>query len=73
MEDRVKTVFDSVFKGTVDFSRELSRETETRWDSLKHIELLISLEKAFGLRFDGSDATEMNSIEKIISIIEQRM
>ncbi len=72
MEERIKNVFNDVFKGTIDFSSELSRETESRWDSMKHIEFLVALEREFDLRFDGSDATEMDSIKKIIFIIENR-
>ena len=73
MEERIGKVFNDVFKEIVDFSMELNRETENRWDSMKHIEFLVALEKEFQLRFDGSDAAEMNSINKIISIINQRI
>lgn len=72
MEKRIKNVFDDVFKGTIEFSPDLNRETENRWNSLKHIELLVALEREFDLRFDGSDATEMNSIKSIIFIIGER-
>jgi len=73
MEERIKNVFKDVFKGTIEYSSELNRETENRWNSLKHIEFLVALEREFDLRFDGSDATEMNSIKKIIFIIEERI
>ncbi len=73
MEQRIKNVFNGVFKGTIDFNLELNRETENRWNSIKHIEFLVALEREFNLRFDGSDATEMNSIKKIISLIDQRI
>ena len=73
MEEKIKRVFDDVFKGSINFNSGLSRETESRWDSMKHIEFLVAMEKEFNLRFDGSDATEMNSINKIISIIEHRI
>ncbi|MBI5741702.1 MAG: acyl carrier protein [Nitrospirae bacterium] len=73
MQERIRRVFEDVFKGAIAFNSELSRETESKWDSMKHIEFLVALEREFNLRFDGSDATEMNSIGRIISIIEQRM
>lgn len=73
MEERIKNVFNNVFKGTIDYNSELSRERESRWDSMKHIEFLVALEREFDLRFDGSDATEMNSIKKIVSTIEYRI
>ncbi len=73
MEERVKNIFNAVFKGTIEFNNEVSRMTESRWDSMKHIEFLVALEKEFDLRFDGSDATEMNCINKVYLIIGPRI
>ncbi len=73
MEERIGNVFKNVFKESIDFNIGLSRETESQWDSMKHIEFLVALEKEFDVRFDGSDATEMNSITRIISLIGQRI
>ncbi len=73
MEKRIKNTFNDIFKGSIEFSVELNRETESKWDSLKHVEFLVALEREFDLRFDGSDATEMQSIAKIISLVEDRI
>lgn len=70
---RLERVFASVFAGRLAFSMDLARRGESRWDSLKHIELLIALEREFGLRFDGSDATEMDSVPRIIELLEHRL
>ncbi len=73
MKKRIQNTFNEIFKGNIEFSIELSRETESKWDSLKHVEFLVALEREFNLRFDGSDATEMKSIATIISLIEDRI
>jgi acyl carrier protein len=38
---------------------------ESRWTSLKHVEFIIALEGEFGVRFDGTDATDMVSIPAV--------
>lgn len=72
MEQRLQEVFARVFKGKVRFSPELSQEKEPRWDSLRHVELLVGIEKEFGIRFDGSDAVELVSVQAILAALRER-
>ena len=66
---RIQKVFGRVFGPRIPFSASLSRESEPRWTSLKHVEFIIGLESEFGVRFDGADATDMTNI----SVVEQRV
>jgi acyl carrier protein len=34
---------------------ELGREDETRWDSLKHLEIIFAVEDAFGVSFSADE------------------
>lgn len=70
---RIQKIFDKVFGPKVNFHRTLSRTDEPRWTSLKHIELLIALEKEFNVRFDGGDATEMTNVAVIIEKLLERV
>lgn len=72
VETRVATVFAEVFSGRVPFSRALTRADHEYWTSLKHMELLIALEAEFGVRFDGADAVDMQSIETVIERVAER-
>jgi acyl carrier protein len=60
--ERVQKTFRQTFGARVPFSASLERGTEPRWTSLKHVEFLIALEREFGVRFDGADATDIVSI-----------
>ena len=64
--DRVRSVFESVFGDAIAFAPSLQRLDEPLWTSLKHVELIIALEREFGIRLDGSDATDMVSIPDIL-------
>jgi acyl carrier protein len=70
---RIETVFARVFGPRTPFAIELSRLNETRWNSLRHMELLVGLEQEFGIRFDGADATDMTSIAEVIERVRSKL
>jgi acyl carrier protein len=70
---RVESVFAEVFGNRLPFDGELTRADHEYWTSLKHMEFLIALEVEFGLRFDGADAVDMQSIATVIERIAERV
>lgn len=70
---RVERVFTRVFGAKVPFSLDVSRTSEPQWTSLKHVEFIIDLEREFGVRFDGADATDMTAIALVVERLEQRL
>jgi acyl carrier protein len=69
---RVETVFAEVFGKRLPFSPELTRADHDHWTSLKHMEFLVALEMEFGIRFDGADAVDMQSVATVIERVAQR-
>ena len=69
---RVETVFAEVFGKRLPFSPELTRADHDYWTSLKHMEFLVALEMEFGIRFDGADAVDMQSIATVIERVAER-
>ena len=43
------------------------------WDSMGHVALASSLERAFGLSFDVDDLMEMESVEKIVKVVKSKL
>ena len=70
---RTESVFAGVFGRQVPFDVTLSRLNEARWTSLRHVEFIIGLEREFGVRFDGADATDMTSIAVVLERVQQRL
>jgi acyl carrier protein len=70
---RVEKAFRRAFGPRVAFHERLDRSSEPRWSSLKHVELLIALEVEFGVRFDGTDATDLTSVERILERLAARL
>ena len=43
------------------------------WDSMGHVALVSSLERAFGLSFDVDEVMEMENVRQIVRIVEARL
>lgn len=70
---KIESCFKNVFTEEFSFSPELSRTNFVHWDSLHHINLLVELERNFGVRFDGASATVMTSVENIVEELKQKL
>jgi acyl carrier protein len=70
---RIAKVFRQTFGAQQEFSERLGRTDVARWTSLRHVEFIIALEREFGLRFDGADATDMVSIAAVNACIARRL
>lgn len=43
------------------------------WDSLEHINLIVAVEKAFGMKFTMGEVTTMKNVGAMVDIIIERM
>jgi acyl carrier protein len=43
------------------------------WDSMGHIALVSSLERAFGLSFDVDEVMEMENVRQIVRIVQAKL
>ncbi|MCI6811951.1 MAG: acyl carrier protein [Lachnospiraceae bacterium] len=73
MELRIQNVFREVLEDE-DFvlDRTLKREDLEAWDSLTHIQLVLGLEKEFGIKFSTQQIMKMQSVEDIFTFLESR-
>ncbi len=70
MEERLKKVMSEVFYVPVrDINEEVSAYTLTAWDSLKHINLILALQKEFRIRFENEEIPTMVNYQIIISTL----
>lgn len=43
------------------------------WDSLEHINLIVAVEKKFGMKFNMGEVTGMKDVGEMVSIIMERI
>ena len=51
---------------------ETNSDTIEDWDSLEHINLVVAIEKAFGLKFTMDEVTGMKNVGEMVEIIKAR-
>jgi acyl carrier protein len=43
------------------------------WDSLKHINITVAAESAFGIRFKGSELEELENVGDLVAAIQSKL
>lgn len=43
------------------------------WDSLRHIQLLVAVEKAFGIRFSTGEVAGLGNVGEMVDLISRRL
>ncbi|MBI4309186.1 MAG: acyl carrier protein [Candidatus Omnitrophica bacterium] len=70
MEQKLRNIMAEVFDVPVDEIKEdLSAHTLANWDSLKHINLILALQKEFGVRFEDEEIPTMISYAMILNTL----
>ena len=67
----MQTVLDLSDEDTARIGPETTPLLVPRWDSLTHVQLILELERAFGLTFDAEEIASLASVGAIIAKIEQ--
>jgi len=72
METRIKYVMSITFGiDTEQISDDASPESIAKWDSLKHMQLILSLEEEFGVEFSDKEVVEVVSYQKILEALRK--
>ena len=71
MEERLKKVMAEVFDVPAGgITQDASAYTIPAWDSLKHINLILALQKEFGIRFEDEEIPTMVNYQIIVSTLK---
>ena len=73
MNKATKDTLDNIVKEVlgVPVTDDLSMDTVSGWDSLRHIQLMARIEKDFGIELDFKDTLAMTNVQSIRSILEK--
>lgn len=77
MEEKIYEVLNEIFRDVFDdedivVDAETNSDTIEDWDSLEHINLVVAIEKAFGLKFTMDEVTGMKNVGEMVEIIKTR-
>jgi acyl carrier protein len=68
MKEKVKEIMCGVF-GINQVNDDISQTNCDQWDSLKHLNLVVELEDAFGVSFEPEDIAAMKSLDSVMEMI----
>jgi acyl carrier protein len=70
---RLAKIFDDVFDDeSIAVTPDLSAKDVDGWDSLTHIRLLLTVEKAFKTRFTTSEIGKLENVGDLVALIKAR-
>ena len=73
MKDRVFKIVSQMMEVPVDqLNEKSSPDTVEKWDSLKHMNLILALEEEFGVQFSDGEIVDMLSVELIVLTIKEK-
>ncbi len=72
--DRVRQIVADVFGLTLDqVDTQSSPESIEAWESIAHLNLVLSLEQAFGVSFTPDEIAELVSVEAIVDKVHMKL
>jgi acyl carrier protein len=70
---RLTQVFEDVFDDdSIQVTAALSARDVDGWDSLTHIRLILTIEKAFKVKFSTSEIGKLENVGDLVSLIKAR-
>ena len=67
---KLSDIFRDVFDDEVTVSPELSAQDVDGWDSLTHLRLIITVQKAFGIKFSAAEVSELDNVGDMVKLIQ---
>ena len=71
MEEQIVLILSQLLERKINVREEVSANTEANWDSMKHIEIIMTLEEEFGISFAPEDIPQLKSLSKIIEKVKE--
>ena len=70
---KLSEVFQDVFdEDSINVTPELSARDVDGWDSLTHIRLLLTVEKAFRIKFSTSEIGKLQNVGDLVALIQAK-
>ena len=71
---KLNDVFQDVFDDDTIIVRDETTAADIEdWDSLEHINLMVAIEKDFGMRFNMAEVTGLKNVGEMVDVIMKRL
>jgi acyl carrier protein len=71
---RLTEIFQDVFdEDSIEVTPKLSADDVDGWDSLTHIRLILTIEKAFKIKFSTSEIGKLENVGDLVALIQGKV
>lgn len=71
---RLSSIFHDVFDDpTIVVDPELSAKSVDGWDSLSHVRLMLTVERAFGVHFSASEIGDLKNVGELVRLLQSKV
>jgi acyl carrier protein len=71
---RLTEIFQEIFdEDSIEVTPKLSADDVDGWDSLTHIRLILTIEKAFKIKFSTSEIVKLENVGDMVALIQGKV
>jgi acyl carrier protein len=71
---RLTEIFQEIFdEDSIEVTPKLSADDVDGWDSLTHIRLVLTIEKAFKIKFSTSEIVKLENVGDMVALIQGKV
>jgi acyl carrier protein len=71
---KLNVIFQDVFdEDDLNLTPETSAKDVEGWDSLKHVRLMLTVEKSFGVHFTAAEIGKLKNVSDLIALLQSRL
>ncbi len=71
--ERITDVFQDVFEDDeLTITRETTADDVEGWDSFRHVVLIVSVEKSFGIKLQSSEVFGLKNVGELIDLVASK-
>ncbi|EAL3935925.1 acyl carrier protein [Campylobacter lari] len=73
MEDKFYEILENILETKVDQNSNLSMDNCKNWTSLAHIDIIMSLEEEFAIKFNKEELAKLKSQNDLFNFIKEKL
>ncbi len=71
MEEKIAQILSKILKKDIKVGDNVSSTTVENWDSLKSIEIIMTVEEEFDISFNPADIPQLKSMDAIVKKVKE--
>ena len=74
IKKKLQEIFQDIFDDdTIELFDDMNANDIEDWDSLTHIQLIVQIEKSFGIKFTTGEVASLKNVGEFISLVQEKI